>query len=278
MKNQNNFFYLEYGLLFGLYLFSIFTVVATAYLAGYEYFLKEMTHENGVFETLTVIWLFATSVYGFYALYSFRGQLSKYISLLILAVSLLTFVAGMEEISWGQQLFHFESSAYFLEQNLQQETNFHNLIDGNLFSSIIYTTIYVFGVFIPLFYKIFNSYFRENILLRYFDINPHIILIILFSSIFQLYFYDDLGVRMDMISHISGLLLFAYFIWKSRSDLYLKMHFLFIVVATATSMYSYKIYEFFNMQYEIREAFVVLATLFVFIELIKKEKDEKQHN
>jgi len=261
-----------------LYLTSLWTVVATANLADHKLLLLHMSQENGVFESISVVLLFAISVYGIIAVIHERTIISNLKIGLIVGFSFVAFFAGMEEISWGQQLFHFESSAYFLEQNLQQETNFHNLIDGNLFSSIIYTTIYVFGVFIPLFYKIFNSYFRENILLRYFDINPHIILIILFSSIFQLYFYDDLGVRMDMISHISGLLLFAYFIWKSRSDLYLKMHFLFIVVATATSMYSYKIYEFFNMQYEIREAFVVLATLFVFIELIKKEKDEKQHN
>jgi len=54
------------------------------------------------------------------------------------------FLASMEEISWGQHIFHFPSSRYFLENNLQEETNLHNLIDGNIFSSIIYSTIYIF--------------------------------------------------------------------------------------------------------------------------------------
>ena len=264
MKNQNNFFYLEYGLLFGLYLFSIFTVVATAYLAGYENFLKEMTHENGVFETLTVIWLFATSVYGFYALYSFRGQLSKYISLLILAVSLLTFVAGMEEISWGQQLFHFESSHYFVEHNLQKETNLHNLVDANLFSSLIYSTIYTLFVFLPLLFRLFVK--EKN----YFDfIGLNHILIILFSSSFQLYFYNDFGVYADMATQVVALILMGYVLWREGSSLLTKIHYFVVLSATMIFMLTHEVFRFLNMQYEIREMFVTFGFLLIFISFIK---------
>jgi len=38
------------------------------------------------------------------------------------------------------------------------------------------------------------------------------------------------------------------------------------------SMLSHSIYSFYNMQYEIRESFIELAGLFIFIQLIKKEK------
>ena len=33
----------------------------------------------------------------------------------------------MEEISWGQRVLAFRPPSYFLEQNFQQELNFHNL-------------------------------------------------------------------------------------------------------------------------------------------------------
>ena len=44
---------------------------------------------------------------------------------------------------------------------------------------------------------------------------------------------------------------------------------------TTLSMWSYEVYRFKNMQYEIRESFVVLAGLLLFIELIEKEKKKR---
>jgi tetratricopeptide (TPR) repeat protein len=40
------------------------------------------------------------------------------------------FYTVMEEISWGQRLIGFESPAFFAEQNVQGETNLHNLLTG----------------------------------------------------------------------------------------------------------------------------------------------------
>ncbi len=40
------------------------------------------------------------------------------------------FYTVMEEISWGQRLFGFESPAFFAEKNVQGETNLHNLLTG----------------------------------------------------------------------------------------------------------------------------------------------------
>jgi hypothetical protein len=182
----------------------------------------------------------------------------------------------MEEISWGQHLFHFQSSNYFLERNLQQETNFHNLIEANIFSSIIYTTIYIMFVFIPLLYKIFNSHLKNILVLKYFYINPHTILVVLFASVFQLYFYNDTGVLVDMLTHITSLLLFGYYLLQAKNkDKWLRVHFTFVIIATIISAYHYKAYSFFNMQYEIRESFVVLSALLIFVELIQKEKSKK---
>jgi membrane protein YdbS with pleckstrin-like domain len=98
----------------------------------------------------------------------------------------------------------------------------------------------------------------------------------LFASIFQLYFYNDVGVVVDMVSHLSALLLFAYFIWNRERDIALLSHFITILLATILSMFSYEIYRFHNMQYEIRESIIVLSALLIFIELVQKEKSKNK--
>jgi hypothetical protein len=255
-----------------LYLVSIWTVFATANISGFSSLLINMTQENGFFETWSVIWLFAIFVYGVYTLIKYKKSFTRYALVAIGVFTLLSFLGAMEEISWGQQLFHFDSTAYFMEHNRQQETNLHNLMDANLFSSIIYSSIYTFLVFVPLVYKLYPKPLQRFKLLRYFDINPHTILILLFSSAFQKYFYNDIGVITDMITHIVALALFGYFLLVYRGDIWLTLHFGMILLTTAIAIMSYKFFGFFNAQYEIRESFVVLASLLIFIELIKKER------
>ena len=259
---------LAYFLLICLYLFAIFTVLATAEISGYEDFLRSMTQENGVFESISVLALLSISFYGGYALYAFRNTLSKKVYLFILFVSILTFLAAMEEISWGQSILKFASNDYFVKNNLQHETNLHNFIDSNFFSSLIYSSIYTLFVFIPLFYK---AFFRGFILLRYFDLEMHHILIILFSSSFQLYFYDDFGVYTDMFTHVVALSLFAYVLWKQEHNLKLLAHYLLVLNATILFMIYHHVFGFLNMQYEIREMFVVVAVLFMFVTFIQEE-------
>ncbi len=258
-----------------LYIIALATVVSTAHVAGYETFLKTMTKENGFFETLSVVIFMVIFIYGMTTAIKSHKRVSKIALLFIIGFSSIAFLGGMEEISWGQSLFHFESGEFFLKENLQKETNLHNLIAPTIFSSVIYFSVYTFFIFIPLLYKLFSSQLQRFKLLRYFDINPHTILVVIFASVFQIYFYNNIDTWADMATHIVALMVFAYYLWRYPSTLWLKLHYGFIVVATMLSMWSYEVYRFKNMQYEIRESFVVLAGLLIFIELIKKEKDEK---
>jgi len=256
-----------------LYLLAIGSVWISANIPQYHQLLRWITQENGFFESLSVLFLFAITAYGMYALrrYAFAPWMRWVIGLF----SLLTFLAGMEEISWGQQIFHFQSSEYFLRANLQHETNLHNLVDGNLFSSVIYSTVYTLLVFLPLFVKLLPWLQSRWQGLGYFDINPHTILVVLFASVFQIYFYDDFGVWMDMVTHLGALGLFGLYLIRKKSSIWLKLHYGFVLLATVISMASHEVYRFENMQYEIREMFVVLAVLLIFVEQIKKERNEK---
>jgi hypothetical protein len=47
-----------------------------------------------------------------------------------LLLFLLFLVVGMEEISWGQRIFDWETPPFFEEINVQNETNIHNLFSG----------------------------------------------------------------------------------------------------------------------------------------------------
>ncbi len=253
-----------------MYLFTLLVVILTAESTTYSHLLQTMTQENGVFESLSVLWLFSIFIYGSLFLYKNKTIFKKPFILIVFTVSILALLAALEEISWGQHLFHFESSEYFLQSNLQKETNIHNFMNANIFSSIMYASIYILFVFIPLFYKILSKPIKY---LRYFDINLHYILIILFASTLQVYFYNDFGVYADMSAHILALAFFAYVMLKSKSTGLLKIHYFTVVMTTIIFMCQYQIFNFLNMQYEIREMFVTLAALLIFIAFIQKEKE-----
>jgi hypothetical protein len=70
---------------------------------------------------------------------------------------------------------------------------------------------------------------------------------------------------------VCALALFAFLLFKEESSKMLKLHFAFVVFSVLFCMVHYGVFEFFNMQYEIREMFVVLASLMIFHELILKE-------
>ncbi len=254
-----------------LYFTAISTIILTAYINGYERILENMTRENGFYETVSVFILLGIFIFGIFSLYTYRKTFNKISLILIGLFSSIALLAAMEEISWGQQLFHFQSTNYFIENNLQKETNIHNLMDANLFSSIIYSSVYTFFVFIPMSYKIILKKYNKFSCFHWFNINPHIILIVLFASSFQIYFYNDIGVIVDFITLWVGLLLFGYFIYSNSNSKLLKIHFGFVVLSSCIFMINYKIFGFFNMQYEIREMFVMLASLFIFVELVRKK-------
>ena len=122
-----------------LYVFSVFTVISTAHMAGYSDFLKLMTQENSVFEILTILWLFGIFFYGATSLYSFSNRLKKLPFILIMLLTLLTFFAAMEEISWGQRLLNIETPKVIESINVQNEINLHNIGSISVFSNIFFS-------------------------------------------------------------------------------------------------------------------------------------------
>ena len=89
--------------------------------------------ENGLVETIQHFFLLISLF--FIANFIFTHKKKK---LLILSISII-YLLGLsyyffEEISWGQHLFKWETSDFFLNYNHQRETNFHNI--SNLFNEL----------------------------------------------------------------------------------------------------------------------------------------------
>jgi len=212
-----------------------------------------MTKENGFFEYASVLLLLGIFIYGTIFGWKHKKTIHPLLSLLIFGFAFLALLAVLEELSWGQHIFHFESSSYFQENNIQHETNLHNFMPAELFSSLIYSTVYTVFVFIPLFYRLL---FQNLKLFKW--MNPlipelHTTLIILYGASFQVYFYDNFGAWSDRMTLFAGVALFGILLikeFKTMSNA-LKLHYLFILIAMSVYMLNYKIFGFFNMQYEI---------------------------
>ncbi|NNF15419.1 MAG: tetratricopeptide repeat protein [Gammaproteobacteria bacterium] len=71
-------------------------------------------------------------------------------------LGLAAFYTAMEEISWGQQVLGWKSPEFFQRENLQGETNLHNMLTGpystllkDVLTWVLAAGIFVYGVIYP---------------------------------------------------------------------------------------------------------------------------------
>ena len=102
------------------------------YLAIFNtpYFNQIFSVEDGILEWLQFIGLATISFVFFDRAWHFKREKSALFVGFALLVALFFLFASGEEISWGQRLFAIESSDFFKSNNLQKETNLHNLVVG----------------------------------------------------------------------------------------------------------------------------------------------------
>lgn len=82
--------------------------------------------EDSIFENLTAIFSISASILFLISIRNFKSYPSK---LIIIALSIFSFLFGMEEISWGQRVFNWETGESWSSINHQNETNIHNLFN-----------------------------------------------------------------------------------------------------------------------------------------------------
>jgi hypothetical protein len=111
-------------------LFSIAAGYSVALLPKHR--IMQLTAEDGVYENTGAFFFLLTAVLFFSGFLKSKEEnrflfqnVRKNYSMLTLAV--MFFIIFGEEISWGQRILNFGSGNFFITNNMQQETNIHNL-------------------------------------------------------------------------------------------------------------------------------------------------------
>jgi hypothetical protein len=91
----------------------------------YEWLLRS---EYGVIENLTILYSFIGAIISFKLIGMSKNlPYTKFFKVWFTLFTIALIYLGGEEASWGQHIFGWESSEYFLENNQMYETNLHNL-------------------------------------------------------------------------------------------------------------------------------------------------------
>ncbi|WP_370895304.1 hypothetical protein [Chryseobacterium gossypii] len=156
-------------------------------------YFEYLVQEDGFYENLTSIFLFLTSftlIIKFFKYQKYYGIWWK-VGVLLMAVGL--FFGGGEEISWGQRIFHIQSSEFFKENNAQQETNLHNMVVGDVkLNKLIFSNLMsiCFGIYFIVLPIVWNKVQWIRVLLDKFGISVarpvHIIIFLIVTALILL--------------------------------------------------------------------------------------------
>ncbi len=147
------------------YLFLFVVLVFGLYYANTNttYFEEVYTKEDGFFEYTTAFLLLCSSILLFYRFFKLFKVKKGFWKLGIFLMALVFLFGAGEEISWGQRIFNIESSAFFLENNAQGETNLHNIvIEGKKINKIIFgqlltLILIIYLLILPVLYRKFKA-------------------------------------------------------------------------------------------------------------------------
>lgn len=128
-----------------------------------DYFNDVFAAEDNTVEWITTIMLLCVSILCLTRLFTISKGKTATWKIGVLAFALVFFFGAGEEISWGQRIFNIESSAFFMENNAQKETNLHNLVVSGkkvnkiVFSQLLMVAMVVYLIVIPILYRRMES-------------------------------------------------------------------------------------------------------------------------
>lgn len=238
---------------------SIWVVLATRFSSDGT-ILERWTAEGGLFENATVIALFALAVGCWRA--GWNRVIVTRKRLLLCVAGTLVLVGAMEEMSWGQRLVGFETPDALIQLNKQGEFNLHNVFDSEIFSALVHTPVYVFFIYLPLIAVLFPRILDLPVIRHLRSLclpDIHNILMFCFGTALHAWWVPmTIG---DSIACCVALGLCVVALWRRPEfrQAGAFQHWLAVVGATLIFATSHEIFRYENMQYEIRELFVVLG-------------------
>lgn len=91
-----------------------------------DFYVRWFLYEDGLVEIGTAVLALTATVAGGLALRHRRRLPTRWLAGWLLAVTAACFYFGMEEISWGQKVFQWDTPEWIAAFNDQGETNLHN--------------------------------------------------------------------------------------------------------------------------------------------------------
>lgn len=188
-----------------------------------EFLTNAYAKEDGILENTTALMLFAGGILMFYRFLKLGRKKNGWFKLTTLGIALAFLFGAGEEISWGQRIFSVESSTFFLENNVQSETNFHNLEVGGvklnklIFGQILTAFILIYLIVFPILYKRWNTF---KLLINKFAIPlPQVHHAVAYLTCLALLLFMSSGKKWE-IQELALSLIFFFILWKPRNNIY----------------------------------------------------------
>jgi hypothetical protein len=170
--------------------------------------------EDGILEWLQFVLFLFSSLLALLISYKLSKS-NKVISFIYLILTLGLMFIALEEISWGQRIFNWETTQKF-QENIQQETNIHNLEVFHNTIGLIYLAICAYATLGWILLKInFKKVVKQ--FLEYFIIPSFLILYFLPLSINALHFLSFAPQDYEVTEFLMSLGFFIFFLFKYKT-------------------------------------------------------------
>jgi hypothetical protein len=230
----------------------------------------DLSHDDGPVETASALLLFVScGIFFFGACRTLHpapwsNRVFRVTSALI---ALFLFFAGMEEISWGQRVFKFDTPRSF-EANEQGEFNLHNF-DAPFFNACYYMLSFVLFVLLP-FLKDRLEALRRVEILSFFVPSCFV----LFASVIGVaYTWARWSEFMFQMSFFTTLFILISYAWHLRSNdrTFLLPALVTVYLLTQILLVVHGINPDYHWQInEYKEFFIPLSFLFYSLEMLQK--------
>lgn len=150
-------------------LIPVFAVIVLFLASTDPIFTETLVREDTNLENFQAVFLFTAASIFLVSSVVYIKRREKASTLISLCFLVLFFAIGMEEISWMQRILEVESNEFFVENNMQSETNVHNL-HTHLFQNIYLFSAFLFLILVPFFREQLSSllqYLRRDYLEKF---------------------------------------------------------------------------------------------------------------
>ena len=148
-----------------MYPILLIIVFAAIYLArtDQQYFESTLATEGGLFQCIIFGTILFASIMCFYRSSILRPFRGGTFSGCLIFMGIVFLIFAMDEVSWGQTFFEFETPEFFKLRNTHQRLNFHHLVIGGFHVNDIIFTLAIkiiatlYFLILPFSYKRFEK-------------------------------------------------------------------------------------------------------------------------